>query len=156
MNRILHTIMILVILALGMSLSACTVHQGLGSYTQAMALDKESKAYTKQIVPVIAKNWDSALLLRLASPELREKASSDKIKTYFALLSNRLGPLKSFQDPSGQADIQETRQGKMITAVYKGQAMFAKGDGEIQIRLIKQNNQWHVLFFSVTSDALDD
>jgi hypothetical protein len=117
-------------------------------------LDRDTKAYVDEVVPIIAASWNSKELVNRASPELLRVASKERIETLFDVFSKRLGPLKEYRGSRGEAKILLTlQQGKVITGAYVADAVFEKGPATIQIRTIWRDDRWQILSFHVNSDA---
>ena len=116
-------------------------------------LDKTSKAYVDEVIPIIVSSWDSRELINRASPELLEVLSKDQLRDLFATFSKKLGRLKDYKESKGDALIKVSPKGKIITASYIAQLAFEKADAEVKIGLIQHNEKWQLLEFRVKSDA---
>lgn len=117
-------------------------------------LDKESKAYVDEVIPIIVTSWNSKELLDHASPEFLQVAPAGKVESLFRVFSERLGPLKEYKGSNGQANISLTQQGKVTTAAYVAQAVFEKAPATINIQTILHNDTWQIVQFYVNSDVL--
>lgn len=117
-------------------------------------LDTESKAYVDRIVPLIVTSWNSRELLNNASPEFLKVAPADKIDSMFKMFAEKLGRYKEYKGSQGDSLQDITPQGKVITAAYITQVDFEKADAAVKIRVIKHGENWQVLEFYVSSQAL--
>jgi len=118
-------------------------------------LDKESKAYVDEVIPIIATSWNSKDLLDRASPELIQVAPTEKIESLFHAFSEKLGPLREYKGSRGDAKLGFTPQmGKITTADYVAEAIFEKAPAKINVRTILHNGTWQILQFYVNSEAL--
>lgn len=117
-------------------------------------LDKSSKAYLDEVIPVIVSSWNSQELIYHASPELLKIMPRDKVDGMFKMFSEKLGGLKKYKGSKGDSFVNFSSSGKVITASYVVQAAFEKADAEIKISIIQHNNKWQILEFFVNSEAL--
>ena len=117
-------------------------------------LDKNSKAYVDEVIPVIVSSWNSQELIYRASPELLKIMPQDKVDGMFKMLSGKLGGLKKYKGSKGSSFVNFSSSGKVITASYVVQAAFEKADAEIKISIIQHNNKWQILEFFVNSATL--
>ena len=82
-------------------------------------LDQDSKRFVDDEVPRIVTKWDVREFINHVSPEFVQTVSPEKLGGLFLLLSDRLGPLKEYQDSQGEAGIKISPMGsKTITATY--------------------------------------
>jgi predicted PurR-regulated permease PerM len=134
----------LVLIVVGGSLISYFIYQGT-------KLDTSSKAYVDENVPKIVSGWSTQNLIDRASPELLRAVTPIQAAKLFQKLS-ALGPLRKYQGSIGQAGFSYTsKDGKVISANYVAKADFAKGEAEINIKLIQHNGSWQVLSFYVNS-----
>jgi hypothetical protein len=117
-------------------------------------LDKESKMFVDQKIPIIASSWNPQELVNVASPELLQVAPADKIEALFGVFSQRLGPMQGYKGSRGEAKLFFGPQGKTTTAEYVADAEFEKGTATVIMRTILRNGQWQVLEFRVNSPLL--
>ena len=129
-----------------------------GIYTlvcRALGLDAECKAYVDSVVPAIAGSWSVDAVMQEASPELKQGAPRERVARLFESCSDRLGKLTTYGGAVGQVNVSITTQhGKVVTGWYTATAQFEKDDATFEVRTIKRNGQWRILYFGVTSDAL--
>jgi hypothetical protein len=117
-------------------------------------LDKESKAYVMETVPVICSSFDPATFSKYASPELLKVAPPEELAKIFAWF-RQLGQFKGVVDAPGEANISVTTgNGKVITAKYKAKVEFDTGQAIIEIVLIKRDDGWKYKDFHIYSMAL--
>lgn len=137
-------ILFLVLIIVGGGLISYFVYQG-------SKLDASSKAYVDENVPKIVSGWSAQNLIDRASPELLRAVTPIDAAKLFQKLSS-LGSLRKYQGSKGQATFSYTSQdGKVISASYVAKADFAKGEAEINLKLIQHNGSWQVLSFYVNS-----
>ena len=115
--------------------------------------DKESKQYADTIIPAVISDWDPKELKGRASPELRRAVGSEEeLEKLFATFK-RLGHLREYKGATGQSTTSVTiEHGMVVTAAYTANAEFDNGPADIQLVLIKRDDQWQVLKFQVHSD----
>jgi len=117
-------------------------------------LDKESKTYVDEVVPIILSNLNKETLFQYASDELKNSASSeqfDKIFNWFG----KLGQFKEYKGSTGQANILVMAgRGKQITGLYEAKAEFESGPATVKIATTKKENAWHIIGFHINSMAL--
>lgn len=117
-------------------------------------LDKESKAYVLETVPVICSSFDPATFNRYASPELLKTASPEEMAKLFVWF-RQLGKFKGVMDASGDSNISiTTGSGKVVTAKYLAKVEFETGPATIEIVLIKRDDGWKYRLFKINSMAL--
>ena len=125
---------------------------GFAAYAGA-GLDKSSKAYVDQTIPIIVSNWSKDEVLKRASPQLKQIISEhpQEFQQLFDKLS-RLGALQHYDGAKGQATVFfDSKQGKIISAKYVADASFAHGQAHIAINLIQLAGHWQLLLFHVNS-----
>jgi hypothetical protein len=116
-------------------------------------LDASSANYIKENIPPIISNWNPQELIKRSSPEFQKVATENQIDTLFGKLS-KLGGLKTFGEPKGEASMSYTTQnGNQTTATYHIQSVFKNGEANLEIKLIQHDGQWQILGFHV-SEAL--
>ncbi len=116
-------------------------------------LDKESRAYVDQLVPVITQSWDSGELISRASPEFLKVASQEKLESFLKICAGKLGNFKKYNGAKGEATIQVTPAGKVVVANYIAQVDFERAPADVKITLIKRDKEWKILGFHINSDA---
>ena len=138
---ILGCITLIVIIAAGVGLGVA-VYKG-------NALDAESKGFVNEAVPAIAANWSREQLLERATPELRESANPEQMRTLFDAVS-QLGSLVEYQGASGNASMAfAAGSGSAVTASYVAKAKFINGAATIRIVLLKRDGRWKINGFHV-------
>jgi hypothetical protein len=117
------------------------------------ALDKESKAYVDNAVPIIVSDWDEKELLSRASQEFMQVTDKEDLDKLFGFF-RKLGRMREYQGSEGQSNISfTTEDGRRITAAYTAKASFEAGPAVIKITLIKHGEQWQIAGFRVNSDV---
>ena len=112
-------------------------------------LDKSSKAYVDQAVPLIVSSWNPQKLISRVHPEFLNQIPKDDITALFNMCSEKLGKLKEYKGSEGQANIDFSPRGKTLTAKYRAQASFEKGDAQITINIMQNNGKWQIVGFFV-------
>jgi hypothetical protein len=137
-------IVLIVLLAIGIAVVA----------TKGSALDKESKAYVDETVPVICSDLRMETLSKYASQELLNSALPAEFEKLFNGFK-KLGEFKKYKESSGQAMMSYTAQhGKTITAEYLAQVEFDTGPAQIRVFAVKKGDQWKIQGFLINSPAL--
>lgn len=143
---VLGTVFLVLIMALGVFLGYAAV--------KGKELDAESKEYVLRTVPLICADFDAAVLLKHASPELIAAAPQPELERVMAWLK-RVGKLKRIVEAKGDANMSYTTQdGKTITARYTVSAEFDTGPAQIEAGLVKRGDGWKYRLFKVNSMAL--
>ena len=124
-----------------------------GLYYYFSGLNKESKAYVDEVIPMIVTSWNSKELINRVSPEFLQVVSAEKIGLLFSTLSEQIGPLKDYKGSTGKAKVTITPKGKVIAANYLAKAVFEKAPAKIEIQTILLDNKWQIEGFRVTLDA---
>jgi hypothetical protein len=114
-----------------------------------LKLDRESSAFVKESVVAIGSHWDTAELLRRATPHLREAASDADLHAAFAAANASLGPLVEYRAVGGKTNFLETLGGKPLTADYIVRAAFAKGEADLEIHAVRDGSAWRIDSFSI-------
>ncbi|MGF1879256.1 hypothetical protein L4D77_28840 [Photobacterium frigidiphilum] len=125
---------------------------GYAAY-QGTGLDKASKIYVENNVPLIISTWSKDELLNHSSPQLLRKINEDpeRFSQLFELYS-KLGKIRSFGNVEGDSNISySSENGKVTTAGYMATAIFENGDAQISVKLIQLSDQWQFLSFYVDS-----
>lgn len=117
-------------------------------------LDRESKRYADETIPLILANWDPTELKRRISPEFKATVKEEDVDKLFSVLQ-RLGKFQSYKGSRGQAYMAVTaQQGKVISAQYLAQVEFESGPADVFLALIKHGEEWQITGFRVNSKAL--
>jgi hypothetical protein len=118
-------------------------------------LDKESKAYVDENLPLIISAWDEQELLNRASPEFMQNTKMKALDKDFAFLSRKFGNMQSYQGSEGQSyvnySIMPSNIGRVTTAVYAAKVTFANGPAAIRLGLIKHGDAWQITGFKITT-----
>jgi hypothetical protein len=121
---------------------------------EGVKYDSSSKSYVDDNVPAIIDNWTQSELEKRESDQFRKATSEDDLTKLFAIFA-RLGPLKSYDGATGDANLNfMSSTGLQITARYVVNATFQNGHAEILVTLIEENGQWEILGFRVNSPVL--
>lgn len=115
---------------------------------KGLALDADAKAYVDSAVVAICGTWDQQQLIDRASPELMAAVKPGELQALFERLSSA-GPLSKYEGANGQATMMVYNGNSKITAKYVAKALFAHGEGTINISLIQSDGKWRILGFHV-------
>jgi hypothetical protein len=120
------------------------------------ALDRQSKDAIDKIIPIICRSWDVAVIKKYESPELAKSVTDEKLNQFFGWFSEKLGPLKNYVGSKGDSNVYFDlgHMRRHITAHYQCEVELEKGKANIEISLIRLDNQWLITKFDVRSDAL--
>lgn len=121
--------------------------------TKGSALDKESKAYVDEVVPMILTDLNQETLFKYASPELIDSASQEEFDKLFNWF-NKLGDFKEYKESSGQAGMHYNQKGETISAQYVAQVEFENGPAQVAVGIIKKDDRWQIFNFRINSKAL--
>lgn len=120
---------------------------------QGIQFDASGKAYVERSVPPIISSGSESALLQRASPRLLQEIHARR-SDYDALFRKlrALGPMQSFGPVEGQSNVSlATLHGKVITAHYVADAIFARGAAQIKVRLVRRSGRWRFQQFDVYS-----
>lgn len=115
---------------------------------KGLALDADAKAYVDSAVVAICSDWDQQQLIDRASPELLAAVKPGDLPALFEKLSSA-GPLSKYEGANGQASVTVYNGNSKITAKYVAKALFAHGEGTINISLVQNDGKWRILGFHV-------
>ena len=115
---------------------------------KGLDLDADAKAYVDSAVVAICSKWDQQELIDRASAELMAAVKPGEIPALFEKLS-AAGPLSKYEGANGQASVMIYNGNSKITAKYIAKALFAQGEGTINISLIQSDGKWRILGFHV-------
>ncbi len=134
-------------------LTGCSV-KNIGVYREAISMDQQSKAYVDQVIPKLVQAWKPAVLFQEESDSLVRTTPPEKINAMLQHFAQKLGPLKQYEGASGQARLMAFKTGHYWIGSYHATGIFEKGDADLIIKVIQENNQWKLLFLQVNSEAL--
>ncbi|MFA5073297.1 MAG: hypothetical protein WC539_05310 [Nitrospirota bacterium] len=121
--------------------------------------DKQSQGFVDALVPVIAADWDMQVIRNHASKEFNATIDYDTLEQFLELLHG-LGELQQYNGSIGEATITiSLLHGIIITADFEASADFESGSAEILISLVKRDDRWQILGFTVNpgeSEEQDD
>jgi hypothetical protein len=152
MNRIVK----IGLISLGSLVVLAALAIGAFAYYVGIPQDEESKAAAEVYAKDLGAGWDYAAVETRGDEELLKAAPREKLEPLLGLFRNQLGNLVSLGDVSGSS-YSNFNLGSMslrTTAVYVLKAKFEKGDGSMQLSLIKRDDQWRLLGLHVDSDLL--
>jgi len=115
---------------------------------KGLSRDADAKTYVDQSVVAICGKWDRQQLIDRASPELLAAIKPEELTTLFERLSSA-GPLLKYEGANGQASMMVYNGNSKVTAKYVAKALFAHGEGTINISLIQNDGRWRILGFHV-------
>jgi len=115
------------------------------------ALDAESKAFVDSAVPAIVASRSEEQLLDRATPELRDSAKPEELRSLFDAIS-QLGPLVEYQGAIGEANMSYVAGfGSSVSASYVAKARCKDGTATIRIALVKRAGRWMINGFHVAT-----
>lgn len=118
------------------------------------ALDKESKIYVDEVIPLLLDNLSKDNLFKYASEELKDSASPEEFDKLFKFFV-KLGKFVKYKESKGQANISvTTKNGEQINGYYEAQTDFENGPATIKITIIKKGSQWQIIGFHIDSMTL--
>ena len=121
---------------------------GFAAY-KGSGLDSESKAYVDRAVIDVGTKWDTAELLKRASPDLLTHSSPDQLKALFQTLGG-FGALVHYDGSEGQATMSASiGSGSTVRAHYDANATFKNGPAHFRIDLSKRDDRWMIDGFFV-------
>ncbi len=119
-------------------------------------LNKESKLYVDNVLPIILKDLDEKTFLKFASPELKKAVPKEKFHKIFNIYK-KLGKFEKYIGSKGKAKKSFTLKGqKWIYANYIAAAKFTNGDAKIKLTVIKENGNWYIYYFKISSTAFNE
>ena len=120
-----------------------------GLYYFASRLNKESKAYVDEVIPIIVSSWNSKELINHASPEFLQVVPAEEIESLFSMFSEQMGPLREYRGSTGRAKVSITAKRKVVVADYLIKAVFERAPAKIEVRTILRDDKWQILGFRV-------
>jgi hypothetical protein len=115
---------------------------------KGFTLDADANAYVESAVVAICGKWDQQQLIDRASPELLAAIQPGELAALFEKLS-AAGPLFKYEGANGQATMTVYNGNSKIAAKYVAKALFAHGEGTIDISLVQTDGKWRILGFHV-------
>ncbi len=116
--------------------------------------NEQSQAYVMKTMPVVCSEFDPEAFGKLASPELRKVLPPTEMAKLFKWYS-RLGKFKRIVDAKGEANVSIANWSeKSITARYAIKAEFATGHANIEVVLVKREDEWKYLLLMINSPVL--
>ncbi|MCX7857890.1 MAG: pilus assembly protein PilP [Deltaproteobacteria bacterium] len=117
-------------------------------------LEMSARAYTREVILSVTKNWNYRELLLRASREFNEKADVRELTRTFNFYGEKLGSLKALIDYHGKVTFDLKGKAIVIKANYKADAIYEKGRALIDVALVYSSDKWMVDSFSLSSQAL--
>ena len=112
-----------------------------------LALDREVSAFVEDSVRAISARWDTAELLRRATPQFRAAAKEAELRAEFNDAEARLGPLVEYRAIGGKTALLWLPD-HPVNANYIVRAAFAKGEAEIEIHAVRTGSTWRIDSFT--------
>ncbi|WP_029922654.1 hypothetical protein [Nevskia soli] len=116
-------------------------------------LDVSSKAYVDQTVRKVALNWSADSLIAEGCSDFHKNASDEQIHAVFRHLAT-LGKLTEYQGSKGEANLNLTPKGLIVTAAYQARASFEHGEARFNVTVLQVGGEWRILGFYVDSPTL--
>jgi len=121
------------------------------------SLQTDSKSFVDATVVRIVQDWDEDALTQRSAKEFSASARPEKLTALFTQCKHRLGRLREYQGSKGSLKIwYSIRAERLITGEYVAKCEFDKGEAEVQIRIVRQDAQWRILFFYVSSGVFSN
>ena len=114
-------------------------------------LDAEGRQFVQAAIPAIFSEWNEQELLRRASAELRAAVREAQLYRLFGGMSGKFGKLKHCGPMRGKANIAVEPEGLVISGEYVAATMFASGEAEIGLSLVKRQGEWRITSFRLDS-----
>ncbi len=119
-------------------------------------LNRESKAYIDNVLPIILKNLNKEEFLKFASPKLIKAVPPEKFDEVFNVYK-KLGKFEKYLGSKGKAKKSFTLKGqKWIYAKYTAKAKFSNGEAIIKVVLMKENGNWSIYSFKINSKVFNN
>jgi hypothetical protein len=114
----------------------------------------DSKAYVDKVAPVIFKDWDTALILGEADPDLKNYADTNKdvFEKGIQSFKDAVGSMKTYK---GATLLDKPTEGpdKTVTAAYSVEANFEKGTSKIMLTTTLRDGKWKMGIFNLDPQA---
>lgn len=153
----MKTVWIVVGVIVGCALLCCGGVFIFGSnvYRGAVATSEDANKFAAEIAREYGAKWDPAVLRAKGDRAFSEQVPDDELKVLSETLSKKLGPVKEVGAFSMDGINVRNVNGESFTEIdTKALAKFEKGDGTIEITVIKRGDKLGVLAFNVKSAAL--
>ncbi len=121
---------------------------------QGAEYDEQAVPYIEKVVPVISQ-WDPEATKALMPPEIAATIPDDKYVRAMDFFS-QLGQLKSISEPNFEKAFvdQETDIGIQTIIEYNVDTIYEEGEAELNLKLLKRNNNLELYRFNFSSEAL--
>jgi hypothetical protein len=121
-------------------------------YVNTESLARESEAYLDNVIPQVFTSWNSEVFLDQLVPELHPgEAQNRKIRTSFALQSQRFGSMKTYKRTGSETiekykKLEYFQHGDNIRVFTNfAEALFEKSPANLRIVTIKREGKWSIL-----------
>ena len=118
--------------------------------------DGQARKFVVTVSPIIFKDWNAGALTHRSAAVMQTPDYEAQVQDMFRTISPHLGPLVSVDSPQGTL-----RYGRVDPTLPRGlhgkyhlNAKFQKGDGDIEIGVIKEDGAWRIVSFVVGSPAV--
>jgi hypothetical protein len=118
-------------------------------------LQNEAHAYVDKTLPDVLREWEPKRLIGVAAPELVERNGEAAIRTTFAAMRERLGPLQSYDGSTIDAVQAPSKagQGSFFVAMATAKATFARGPADVKVKVIRREGRWQYADFRVEGNG---
>ena len=128
-------------------------------YAKIKNLNEEAKVFSDTVIPKVFTNWDINELNKNSDNDAIKKAGVTEQQTnkIFYYISNSLGKMLEYhpaKDDDSRSRIVNINAGfgkEQISAIYIASAKFEKGEAQIKLSLLKNNNEWKILGWNINS-----
>lgn len=122
----------------------------LFSFLGISALRDESKVFVDQVTIEIVKGWNVDALYEHSHPQFKKQLGQpESMKLWEGI--RRLGKLEELKSSDY---LSFNYMFKVMTATYKIQARFEKGDAVITVKMVNEGDSWLITSFHVDSPGL--
>lgn len=118
--------------------------------------DGQARKFVVNVSPIIFKDWNAGALTHRSAAVMQTPDYEAQVQDMFRTISPHLGPLVSVDSPQGTLRYGrvDPRLPRGLHGKYHLNAKFQKGDGDIEIGVIKEDGAWRIVSFVVGSPAV--
>jgi hypothetical protein len=151
------TIVLIVVGVIGISCCSGIALLGKKAYSGYTENSSDSTAFADKELPLILRGWNIQELVANESPELKNSAPPEILKSWFDLFKKDLGEFKSAAPSKMTGVFAYAGTGDSYTrAVVTSDATFEKGNGVVVLTLYKRKDKWQIAGLKINSPALKE
>ncbi len=148
-------IVLAIVAALGLACCGGMFFLGKGVFNAVVDVNNEADLYSTKAFSAVAADWSYDVLQAEASPEFKEQIPAEQLRSLMGLYKEKLGAFKSVGEFSASNTQAKTNNGvSLVIVTTNATAQFEKGAGKVQLEVIKRDETWKLIAFSIESDAL--